>query len=181
MLSSNIGEVTVVFLVAILSIKFKYLGVCLSPIELLWINLVTDTLPAISLGIDNNENEYPKTELIDKKLIRTIMLEGIIIGFLSLCSFLIGYKLKDGSAEAMCFLTLSFCQIMFSLSLHEGRKKNKFLILSALVGILLTILATTTFRKWFKIPKLYPINYIIAILLALFLPVCIKIKNKYHN
>lgn len=181
LLSSNIGEVTVVFLVAILSIKFKYLGVCLSPIELLWINLVTDTLPAISLGIDNNENEYPKTELIDKKLIRTIMLEGIIIGFLSLCSFLIGYKLKDGSAEVMCFLTLSFCQIMFSLSLHEGRKKNKFLILSALVGILLTILATTTFRKWFKIPKLYPINYIIAILLALFLPVCIKIKNKYHN
>ena len=96
-------------------------------------------------------------------------------------AFLIGYKLKDGSAEAMCFLTLSFCQIMFSLSLHEGRKKNKFLILSALVGILLTILATTTFRKWFKNPKLYPINYINAILLALFLPVCIKIKNKYHN
>lgn len=181
LLSSNIGEVTVVFLVAILSIKFKGLGVCLSPIELLWINLVTDTLPAISLGIDNNENEYPKTELIDKKLIRTIMLEGIIIGFLSLCSFLIGYKLKDGSGEAMCFLTLSFCQILFSLSLHEGRKKNKFLILSALVGILLTLLATTVFRKWFKIPKLCPINYIIAILLALFLPVCIKIKNKYHN
>lgn len=181
LLSSNIGEVTVVFLVAILSIKFKGLGVCLSPIELLWINLVTDTLPAISLGIDNNENEYPKTELIDKKLIRTIMLEGIIIGFLSLCSFLIGYKLKDGSGEAMCFLTLSFCQILFSLSLHEGRKKNKFLIISALLGIGLTLLATTVFRKWFKIPKLCPINYIIAILLALFLPVCIKIKNKYHN
>lgn len=181
LLSSNIGEVTVVFLVAILSIKFKSLGVCLSPIELLWINLVTDTLPAISLGIDNNSDEYPKTELIDKKLIRTIMLEGIIIGLLSLCSFLIGYKLKDGSGEAMCFLTLSFCQILFSLSLHEGRKKNKFLVISALVGMSLTILATTAFRSWFKIPKLCPINYVIAILLALFLPLCIKLKNKYHN
>lgn len=181
LLSSNIGEVTVVFLVAILSIKFEGLGVCLSPIELLWINLVTDTLPAISLGIDNNNGEYPKTELIDKKLIRIIMLEGIIIGLLSLSSFLIGYKLKDGSGEAMCFLTLSFCQILFSLSLHEGRKKNKFLIISALLGMGLTLLATTAFRGWFKIPKLCPINYVIAILLALFLPLCIKIKNKCHN
>lgn len=56
--------------------------------------------------------------------------------------FLIGYKLKDGSAEAMCFLTLSFCQIMFSLSLHEGRKKQ----ISYFVGSCRNIIDNTSYN-----------------------------------
>lgn len=178
LLSSNIGEVTVVLLAAILSVKYESIGVCLSPIELLWINLVTDTLPAVALGIDNNNLEYPKTELIDKKLIKTILIEGIMIGLLSLISFFIGFKLKDGSSSAMCFLTLSFCQIFFSLSLHEGRKRNRMLIISAILGSSLTLASTSIFRIWFKMPHLSPINYLIALALALLFPLAIKLKNK---
>lgn len=181
LLSSNIGEVTVVFMVAILSIKYTNLGVCLTPLELLWINLVTDTLPAISLGIDNNEGNYPYIDLIDKKLVKTILIEGIIIGLLSLLSFMIGYKLQDGSCKAMCFLTISFCQIFFSLSLHDGKKKNKYLILSAIMGITLTILATTALRDWFNIPNLKLINYVIALLLSLVFPLWVKLKNNWSK
>ena len=181
LLSSNIGEVTVVFLVAVLSIKFKDLGVCLSPIMLLWINLVTDTLPAIALGVDNNEGTYERCELIDKKLIKTIVFEGVAIGILSLCSFLIGNKICDGSSKAMCFLTLCFSQLFFSLCLKEGKVMNRLLVASAIIGSLLTILATTLLRELFDIPPLSWLNYVIAISLAFIFVLFVKMRKFFNN
>lgn len=181
LLSSNIGEVLVVFFVAILNVFNKSLGICLYPLQLLWINLVTDTLPAIALGIDNNEGDYPLNKnFIDKKLVFTIFFEGFILGNLGLISFLIGSFLNDGSKSVMCFLTISFSQLFLSMSLHEGKKRNKLLITSVLVGSILTIGTTLFFNNLFNMPKIGLLNYIISILLALMYPIIVKIKNKFQ-
>lgn len=179
LLSSNIGEVLVVFFVAVLNVFNKNLGICLYPLQLLWINLVTDTLPAISLGIDNNEGDYPlNRNFIDKKLVITIFFEGLILGSLSLISFLIGAYLNDGSKNVMCFLTISFSQLFLSMSLHEGKKINKLLIISVFTGSILTFITTLFFNNLFNMPKIGLLNYIISIILAIMYPIILKIKNK---
>lgn len=180
LLSSNIGEVLVVFFVAILNVFNNSLGICLYPLQLLWINLVTDTLPAIALGIDNNDGDFPLNKnFIDKKLVLTIFFEGFILGLLSLISFLIGYYLNDGSLSVMCFLTISFSQLFLSISLHEGKKINKLLLASIIFGGILTLCSTLFFNNIFKMPKISLLNYVISILLAIMYPLIVKIKNKF--
>ncbi|MBE7088459.1 MAG: calcium-translocating P-type ATPase, PMCA-type [Clostridiales bacterium] len=152
LLSANIAEVLCLFIASI------FLGVeFLTPVMILWINLITDSFPALSLGTEAAEkdvmNQPPRKSsgsLFGGALGKDILIQGIMQTLLVLLSFCLGhYVFEDHAAGmTMAFVSLSFIQLFHSYNLRSQRHSvlngkifgNKFLNLSALAGILLTLL-----------------------------------------
>ena len=129
LLSSNIGEVLVIFIVLLISLFTKVnLGVPLLSIHLLWINLITDSLPAFGLGLMNPSDEIMKKpprnnkdHFFDKPLVIEILFMGTTIGMLSIIAYFIGLRLEASYASTMAFFTLSTSQLVHSFNCSSER------------------------------------------------------------
>lgn len=151
LLSSNIGEILTIFVAMLLGWAAPLL-----PIQLLWVNLVTDSLPAIALGMEPAEEnimERPPRKntgsLFGDGLGGRILLEGVMIGVLALLAFGIGhvyFDKEDGYAvgRTMAFAVLSLSQLVHAFNMRgEGSLgklpfcSNKWLLMAFLVGVLL--------------------------------------------
>ncbi len=152
LLSSNIGEVLTIFCVSVIAlITGKAIGVPLLPIHLLWINLITDSLPAFALGMEDAGNELMKDKPRGKdesffanKLGWHIGIEGIFIGGITIAAFFIGHKVSLAMGQTMAFATLSMTQLFHAFNmkseysiLNKKLFKNKWLIYAFIVGALL--------------------------------------------
>jgi len=147
--AKNIGELLCVFFGLIFSFTDPLLAS-----QLLWINLVTDSLPAVSLGLDPEEKgimDIPplknKSALLSKSDWVMIALEGSMIGALSLISGTVGNIFFGGIGRTFAFLTLSISQLCHAFnvrckesSIKSGFFKNKALNYSVTLGVLLTVL-----------------------------------------
>lgn len=150
LLATNIGEIIAIFIGLILGFDTPLLA-----IHLLWINLVTDSLPAIALGMEK-EDKYimykkPKSKkkgLFSDGLWKKISIEGVTIGVLTLLSFNLGtslYGIKVG--RTMAFLTLGLSELVHSINVRSDKSifeiglfSNKYLNLALLIGGALQIL-----------------------------------------
>ncbi len=155
LLGTNIGEIIVVFLAMMLWHVTPLLSM-----QLLWINLVTDSLPAIALGMEAVENDVmekppkPKKEgLFAHGYGVRIILQGIMFGALALVAYKIG-EVSTGSlagGQTMAFISLSLSQVIQAFNMRSdhslfkiGFFSNKKLNLSALVSIILVLLVIFT-------------------------------------
>ncbi len=193
LLSSNIGE--------ILTIMFGIIFTAFSPltaIELLWINLVTDSLPAISLGLDPKDKEImmrkpvePKKPLLNALQWSEVVIEGLMIGALSLVSYGLGLVItKDHSvARTMSFFTLAVSQLVHAFNMRSEKSvlnkkliENKYLILSFIGGITaqISIMYYAPLRIMFNLSPLGPVTLLIALILS-FTPLLIVELQKYLN
>lgn len=151
LLSSNIGEILTIFVAMLLGWAAPLL-----PIQLLWVNLVTDSLPAIALGMEPAEEnimERPPRKnmgsLFGDGLGGRILLEGVMIGVLALLAFGIGhvyFDQEDGYAvgRTMAFAVLSLSQLVHAFNMRgEGSLgklpfcSNKWLLMAFVVGVAL--------------------------------------------
>lgn len=147
LLSSNLAEVVSIFIATIAGLKL------FSPIQILWINLVTDAFPAIALGMEEAESdsmEKPprssnETVFADGLGIEVII-QGVVIGLLALWSFFIGNAITHTTGMTMAFLTLSMCEIFHSLNMRSRHKSilklgnhNRFLIGAMILSFILTV------------------------------------------
>lgn len=200
LLSSNIGEVLAIFLSTLLTaLGVINIGVPLLAIHLLWINLITDSLPAFALGVEKvhgsiMENKpRPKNEnFFAHNFGLEIIVEGIIIGLITLVSYIIGYILsKDIKiSQTMAFITLSTIQLLQAYNIKSKYSifsrnafDNKYLNWAFLVGFTLQMLICylPSLSKLFKLKSL-SFNYlIISLLLAILMVVIIEIKKLYVN
>ena len=154
LLSSNLAEVIAVFFATL----FTPLLTLLRPMHLLWINLITDTFPAIALGMEDGEADLMKRDPRNDKegifshgLGVNIILQGVYIGILTLVAFYIGVSM--GGAESgqmlgstMAFLTLALTETFHSFDVRSIRhsvfslkKQNKYLWAAAIFSLLLTL------------------------------------------
>jgi len=130
LLSCNVGEVLAIFVGIMIGI-----GSPLKPIHILWVNLVTDALPALALCMDPGDKDIMKRKprAIDESLfangsLRFIIIFGIWTGLITLFAFLVGLKLygSEGSgllrAETMAFGVLALCQLFHAFNLRNNRK-----------------------------------------------------------
>lgn len=154
LLSSNIGEVLTIFLASIISL-FSSLsfGTPLVATHLLWINLITDSLPAFALGMEKPEQEIMTEQPREKNesffahgLGINIVWQGAMVGILSLISYAIGNNINHELGQTMAFLTLSSSQLFHAFNikshhslLHRQTFNNKFLILAFVLGMALQI------------------------------------------
>lgn len=164
LLSCNLGEVLCVFFATVFGWAMP-----LVPTQLLWVNLITDTLPAISLGMDpgdkdvmNRKPRDPKESFFAEGAGMRAIVGGVLIGILTLVAFYLGIihsgdvpikEAKDGTeivtyGRTMAFIVLTFSQLFYSLSMRNSKKTifevgffgNMFLIVSIIISIILQVL-----------------------------------------
>ena len=154
LLSSNIGEVMTIFAATLLTLFGLSLGNPLASIHLLWINLITDSLPAFGLGMEKATDELmkqkprPKNEgFFANKLGLEIIVEGIIIGILTLLAYIIGEQVDHTTGQTMAFLTLSSTQLFHAFNVKSNKSvfrketfNNSFLNFAFIIGFVLQLL-----------------------------------------
>ena len=178
LLGTNIGEILTVFIATLIWRETPLLSM-----QLLWINLVTDSLPAISLGMEDVEDDVmdKKPKKKDESLFAhglgiRIILQGIMFATLTLIGYFIGVKTTSQSAggQTMAFIVLSLSQVLHSFNMRSNKSLfkigpfgNKKLNWSALISIILIALVVfTPVSIAFGVVYLSVNLYLIAFVLA---------------
>jgi len=179
LLGTNIGEVLSVFLAMVLWHKTPLLSM-----QLLWINLVTDSLPALALGVEPLEEDVmeqkPKAKnegIFANGFGIQILLQGMVFGILTLIGFYFGEKVTGDvkGGQTMAFMVLALSQIFHAFNMRSTRSlfkigffSNKMLNLAALASSLLTALVLfTPVRVAFGMILLPGQLYLLALVLVL--------------
>ena len=164
--SANMAEILALFFVTIIFPNKTFL----LPVQILFINLITDSLPAIALGLEKVESgvmeENPrdtKSGLFSNGVGVSIAVLGAIQTLLTLSSYVIGlYYYNEYVGMTMAFYTLNFIQLFYMFTARTKEScfksnpfKNKFFTLSLVVGFgLLTLIATTSLGEILKLTSL---------------------------
>jgi len=188
LLSCNVGEVLAVFS-AVLVGSF----IPLLPIHILWVNLVTDTFPALALGMDKSDPDIikerprdPKESLFAHGGAAFMVLNGILVGALTIAAFWIGMTRATAMGadqesalslgRTMAFCTLSLAQLFHAFNLRNWKKSlfsigafsNKWLIAAFALGAVLQcgIVIVEPLAAFFKVRTLEGIDWLLVLALA---------------
>ena len=195
LLSSNIGEILTIFLSILMELPSPLLAV-----QLLWINLVTDSLPAISLGMENPEKDImrrppiaPNKGMFADGLGFQIVTEGLLIGFLALTAFIYGYKVSPDASlslgRTMCFCVLALSQLFHAFNMRSShslftiplfgniRLTSSFLLCTTLQ---ILIINTPILAQLFKVQCLTLKQWCLTFLLS-FIPIVVVEIQKRKN
>ena len=205
LLSSNVGEIVVLFLATLFTPLFaNWFGITdishleiLLPIHILWINLVTDSLPALALAFDsankdimNRKPNKPGKGVFTKGMTLRVIYQGVMIGLLTLGAFMIGLattteaidgltldESKIEVGQTMAFVTLALSELVHVFNVRNNKQSvfktgilnNKKLLLAvgASALLMIVILAIPGLRSIFSIPVLPTANIIELVLLIL--------------
>lgn len=196
LLSSNIGEIITIFVGIIMGLPSPLLA-----IHLLWVNLVTDSLPAIALGLDPTDKDImkdkprnPKKSLFADGLWWKICIEGAMIGALALLAFSIGVNKYDMAGEpitgrTMAFAVLSISQLVHAFNMRSNHSLfsinpfgNKYLVAAFIAGIFLQagVIIIPQLSQIFKVVSLTLEQWLIVAGLS-FVPIIMVELQKWAN
>lgn len=167
LIATNIGEIVTIFMGLVLGLKAPLLA-----IQLLWINLVTDSLPAIAIGLETPDKDIMNKKPRDSRkslfadgLWGKIIVEGIMLGMLTLVAFSIGnnlYGIEVG--RTMAFVAMAMLELVHSFNVKSeesifkvGITENKYLVGAFILGTLLQIVVVMI-PVFADIFKLVPLN-----------------------
>ena len=184
LLSSNIGEVLTIFGASLLSLFLPgNIGTPLLPIHLLWVNLITDSLPAFALGMEPTEDDVMDRPPRDKDesffaggLGFTIAWQGLMIGTLTLIAYFIGNQIDHLTGMTMAFITLCGSQLVHSFNVKSHHSilnkrifNNVYLWGSLAAGLFLQVIILTIpeLSAIFKLQQLHLTQWLICIGLSL--------------
>ena len=142
------GNAAAIFLVIYTSLLL--LPIPFAPVHLLFINLLTDSLPAIAIGLEDNEedllNRPPRkinSGLLSTRVLKIILFEGVLIALFTIIAFHIGLETDHYLARTMVFGTLCMARLFHSFncrgtkSIFRNKVKNKTMIISFFLGMIL--------------------------------------------
>ena len=199
LLSSNIGEIVVLFLAILITpLLSKQFGVditlieTLLPIHILWINLVTDSLPALALAVDPAADNVMKRKplkntkkgIFTKGMTWRIVYQGLMIGLITLTAFIIGLSTPDVSQEekvkigqTMAFYVLALSELVHVFNIRDNKRSifktgifnNSKLILATVVSasLMFVILFTQGLRDIFSLAMLPAMHVFETVMLVL--------------
>lgn len=192
LIATNIGEIVTIFIGLLLGIKSPLLA-----IQLLWINLVTDSFPAIALGLEPPDKDIMNKKPRDSKksifadgLWSKIFIEGTMLGMLTLLAFSIGrhlYSIEVG--RTMAFIALGFLELVHSFNIKSEQSifnmnlfDNKYLIGAFGLGVLLQVLVVIipVFAETFKLVPLTSTQWLYTCGISI-LPIVIMELQKRMN
>ena len=185
LLSANLAEVLAVFSATLMGFSI------LKPVHILWINLITDTMPAVALGMENAEKDIMtrpprnrKESIFADGLSFDIAFQGFVIAAITIFSFFAGHRMESGvwaiaespAGMTMAFLTLSMIEIFHSfnmrsrtLSLFSLKKQNLWLWGTLAISLLITaaVIFVPFLSSAFSFQPITPAEYLTALGLAL--------------
>ena len=193
LIATNIGEIVTIFVGLLLGVKSPLLA-----IQLLWVNLVTDSLPAIALGLEPPEKDIMNRPPRDAKksifadgLMGKIVSEGFMIGMFTILAFFIGNKYYGIEvARTMAFISLGMLELIHSFNVKSeesifkvGILENKYLIGAFLLGTVLQlgIVFIPTLAELFKLTELNSIQWLITLGISVAPIVIIEIQKKFNE
>lgn len=192
LLSCNVGEVIAMFVTIMAGLPVPLIAT-----QLLWINLVTDTLPAVALGMDPGDKDVMKEKprAMNENFFShgaggRVIMAGLLIGVLTIAAFVLGYYTKGynpfgdaipeavhGYSRTLGFLTIIACQLFYSFSFrHEyksifkiGFFSNKYLFgaVGLGLGLQLMVLYIPFMREAFKLQAIQMNDWFIVLGLGL--------------
>ena len=185
LLSANLAEVLAVFSATLMGFTI------LRPVHILWINLITDTMPAIALGMEDAEKDVMQRPPRDRKesifaggLGFNIAFHGLIIAAVTVFSYFLGHRMENGAwavadspvGMTMAFLTLSMIEIFHSFnmrsrtaSLFSLKKQNLWLWGTLAFSLLITaaVIFVPFLNRAFSFQPITLKEYLVALALAL--------------
>ncbi len=195
LLSSNLSEVISIFTATMLGFTI------LKPAHILWINLITDSIPALALGMEEGEDDAMKQPprnanegVFAGGVGVDVAYQGLIVALLTLAAYFVGHFMESGVWEianspdgmTMAFLTMSLAEIFQSFNMRSRRgsiftlkKQNKWLWGGAVTAFLLTtaVIFVPFLAELFGFTAISAAEYIVAILLsALVIPAVEAVK-----
>lgn len=193
LLATNIGEIVAIFMGLVLGLESPLLA-----IQLLWINLVTDSFPAIALGLEPIDKDIMKKKPIDSKksifadgLWGKIFVEGTMIGMLTLFAFSLGNKLFGLEVgRTMAFVSLSMLELTHSFNVRSeesifkiGIFKNIYLIGAFILGLVLqvSIVIIPQIARIFDVVPLNKIQWICTMLISISPIFILEIQKKINE
>lgn len=200
LMSCNVGEVLTVFMMTMLGWDI------LAPVQLLWINLVTDTLPAIALGVEPVEEGIMKRKPRGKKsnffsggVASSIIYQGILEGILVLGAYQIGLHvgphvnnptMQHGDALTMAFLTLGLIQLFHAInskyihqsifSKHTFANKwfNGAIIIAALI---MSAVELPFMTKFFDVTELDGAQWLVVLIAGICMILIVEIVKFFQR
>lgn len=177
LLSGNLSGIICVLTASLLALPVPFL-----PVHLLFINLVTDSLPAIAIGMEQSSGDVleeqprnPKEGILTPQTMKQLALQGILIAIATMAAFFYGLNINEGTAVTMAFSTLCLarlfhgfnCRSNHSLA-HIGLFSNRASVLAFLAGIILlgSILLIPALHGLFSVTVLAPASIGLIALLA---------------
>lgn len=185
LLASNLSEVLSIFTATMLSFTI------LEPVHILWINLITDTFPALALGVEPAEDDLmnrpprsAKEGIFADGLGFGVAYQGVLITLVTLAAYFIGHYMESGAWEitrsadgmTMAFLTLSMAEIFHSYNMRSQRQSifrlghfNRALFGAALASLALTtaVIYIPFLSQAFSFQPISPAEYAVAVALAI--------------
>ena len=199
LLSANLAEVLAVFSATLMGFTI------LKPVHILWINLITDTLPAVALGREDAEKDVMrrpprkrKESIFADGLGFDIAFQGFVIAAVTVLSYFIGHRIESGNwavAESpagmtMAFLTLSMVEIFHSfnmrsrvLSLFSLKKQNLWLWGTLVFSLLITaaVIFIPFLNRAFSFQPITAEEYLTAMALALSVLPIVEIEKAFRR
>jgi len=192
LIATNIGEIVTIFMGLILGFESPLLA-----IQLLWVNLVTDSLPAIAIGLELPEKDIMNRKPINSKkgifsggLWNKIVVEGVMLGMLTLVVFSIGNKYFGVEVgRTMAFIAIGILELIHSFNIKSEKSifktnllENKFLVGSFFLGIFVQVIVVLVpfLANIFKLVPLNQMQWLITIVISV-LPIPIMELQKKVN
>ena len=193
LIATNIGEIVTIFVGLLLGVKSPLLA-----IQLLWVNLVTDSLPAIALGLEPPEKDIMNRPPRDSKksifadgLMGKIVVEGFMIGMFTILAFFIGNKYYGIEvARTMAFISLGMLELIHSFNVKSeesifkvGLFENKYLLGAFGLGTVLQlgIIFVPSLAEIFKLTQLNTIQWLITIAISIAPIIIVEIQKKFNE
>ncbi len=168
LLSCNLAEVLVIFISMLIGLPIPLL-----PIQLLWVNVLTDAFPALALGVEAGEPDImkykprdPQEPLLDRKMWRSIVVQALVVTFSTLTAFSLGLKAGGlQTARTLAFLTLIAGELFRAFSsrsehislIKQGFFSNRYMVYS-LIGSLVLVIPVIYIPVFAKAFELIPLT-----------------------
>ena len=178
MLSTNLGEILVIFTAIMLRLPTPLL-----PIQILWINLVTDSLPALALAVDpadadvmNRPPVHAGKGIMEGGFLAWTALQGAMIAALSLAAFSIGMRTDVATGQTMTFAVLALAQITHVLNVRSPKRSafsslfsNKWLVgaLAVVLFLMLIVLEIPFLHDFFHLSPIAAGHWAWIVILSL--------------
>ena len=193
LIATNIGEIVTIFVGLLLGVKSPLLAV-----QLLWVNLVTDSLPAIALGLEPPEKDIMNRPPRDSRksifadgLMGKIVVEGFMIGMFTILAFFIGNRYYGIEvARTMAFISLGMLELIHSFNVKSeesifkvGLFENKHLVGAFLLGTVLQlgIVFVPTLAEIFKLTQLNTTQWLITIAISIAPIIIVELQKKFNE
>ena len=188
LLSGNMAAILCMLFTSIVGLPMPF-----APVHLLFINLLTDSLPAIAIGMEPARKDLldrkprdPKEPILNRSLLGKIFGQGLLIGIATMAAFYIGYGSTQNAALAMtmAFATLTLARLFHGFNCRGeksifrlGLGSNKYSLMAFAAGIVLlaAVLLLPFLETLFQVAPLTLANVGMIVLLAILPTVCIQI------